>query len=65
MNPADAERNLSEKEDEMVLAIQLARAQANNPQPVGAAQNGGGQQGGTQAGTQQPAIAATGATGGA
>jgi hypothetical protein len=56
LSPADAERNLSEKEDEQVLAIQLAQAQAANPQPVGANQNGntqGNQQNGQQNGNTQ------------
>lgn len=55
MTPADAERNLSEKEDEQVLQLQLAQALAANPQPVGGNQAGNQQQGqnGQQGGTQQ------------
>lgn len=48
MNPADAERNLSEKEDELVLQQQLAQALAAGPQPVGANQGGNNQQQGNQ-----------------
>jgi hypothetical protein len=55
MNPADAERNLSEKEDEMILAQQLALATAAGPQPVGANQGGNNQpQQGNQPQQQQP-----------
>lgn len=54
LTPAEAERNLSEKEDELVLAAQLTAAQAAGPQPVGGTapqdQQGGTQQGGTQQG---------------
>lgn len=35
LSPAEAERNLSEKEDELVLQAQLIAAQAAGPQPVG------------------------------
>lgn len=53
MSPADAERNLSEKEDELVLQAQLVAATAAGPQPVGGAP--ANQQTGTQQpGTQQP-----------
>ena len=58
MTPADAERNLSEKEDELVLQTQLAQALAAGPQPAGATRQGGNQQqngnqpGGTQQGGQ-------------
>lgn len=55
MTPAEAERNLSEKEDEMVLQAQLVAASAAGPQPVGgraaAPQPDGGQP------RQQPASA--------
>lgn len=58
MTPADAERNLSEKEDEQVLQLQLAQALAANPQPVGANQQQGQQQGqpgnGNPGGNNQP-----------
>lgn len=38
LTPADAERNLSEKEDELILQAQLVAATAAGPQPVGARQ---------------------------
>lgn len=37
LSPAEAERNLSEKEDELVLQTQLAQALAAQPQPAGGA----------------------------
>jgi hypothetical protein len=75
LTPADAERNLSEKEDEMVLQAQVVAAAAARPQPVGAAQApagagnpAGGQpqsQAGQQQGGQPPAAAPGGASGAA
>jgi hypothetical protein len=60
LSPAEAERNLSEKEDELVLQTQLAQALAAGPQPAGTDRQAGNQQqtGGQPAGTR-PAIAAT------
>lgn len=59
MSPADAERNLSEKEDELVLQQQLARALAAGPQPAGANRAGEQQPGQQQRQpAQQPAAAA-------
>jgi Phage portal protein, SPP1 Gp6-like len=65
LSPAEAERNLSEKEDELVLQQQLVAATVAGPQPVGAAgaanqQQGGQQQGGQPAGNTN---ANTGAAG--
>jgi len=59
LNPADAERNLSEKEDELILQQQLAIATAAGPQPVGANQTGNQQQAGNQQ-QGQPANAGSG-----
>lgn len=50
LSPSDAERNLSEKEDEMVLQAQLAASLAAGPQPVG----GNRQTDGTQPAATQP-----------
>ncbi len=44
LTPADAERNLSEKEGELILQQQLALAAAAGPQPAGANQAGNNQQ---------------------
>lgn len=56
MTPADAERNLSEKEDELVLQAQLVAATAAGPQPVGARQTTPGEPApGAAPGTAAPA----------
>jgi hypothetical protein len=57
LTPSDAERNLSEKEDEMVLQAQLVAATAAGPQPVGGRQNTTGAAGQPQQPGQQPATA--------
>ncbi len=44
LTPADAERNLSEKEDEQVLQLQLTQALAVGPQPAGSRQQQNGDQ---------------------
>lgn len=54
LTPADAERNLSEKEDELILQAQLVAATAAGPQPVGARQASAATQEQQQPG-QQPA----------
>lgn len=56
LSPADAERNLSEKEDELVLQAQLTQALAAGPRPVGAAEQdqGAGRQPGQQPPANQP-----------
>jgi hypothetical protein len=48
LTPAEAERNLSEKEDELVLQAQLVAARAAGPEPVGGAQQDGQQNGNGQ-----------------
>lgn len=56
LSPAEAERNLSEKEDELILQAQLVAASAAGPQPAGGrpAQQTGQQQGGQPAGNTPP-----------
>lgn len=59
LSPADAERNLSEKEDELVLQAQLVAATAAGPQPVGGRPpaNNGAAPADQQQKQQQPAAA--------
>lgn len=57
MTPAEAERNLSEKEDELVLQAQLTQTTAAGPRPVGAPapqDNAGAPPAGNQPPANQP-----------
>jgi hypothetical protein len=63
LTPAEAERNLSEKEDEMVLQQQLAQALAAGPQPAGTPKPAAaGQPAQTSTPAAQPAAASSGSS---